>query len=299
MPPGSEFSGKHVLVTGGSSGIGLALARKLASAGANLWILARDPVRLDSACRALLALRQSAEQQVGTLAGDVADWPSTRALIEDHIQRYGAFDLVINSAGTAKPGKFLETDLDAFRSMMEVNYFGTLHVLKAALPAMVERGSGYVVNISSLGGFLALYGYSAYGPSKFAVRALSDTLRYELKENGIGISVVFPPDTQTPQLEYETQFKPPVLVELDKANKILRPEEVANAILKGVSKRRYIITPGFDSTLYFSLSNLFGLMYPVLDLMIAQARRTICGAQRSGAAEDHRGHEHITDPDKV
>jgi 3-dehydrosphinganine reductase len=183
--------------------------------------------------------------------------------------------------------------------MIEINYFGTLHVLKAALPSMAARGSGYVVNISSLGGVLGVYGYSAYGPSKFAIRGLSDILRGELAEHGIGISVVFPPDTQTPQLEYETPFKPPVLVELDKSNKVLSAEAVANAILNGVARGRYVITPGFDSTLYFALTNFFGLVYPVMDMMVALARRTIRRAQGSVAAKDHGDQEHIADPDKV
>jgi 3-dehydrosphinganine reductase len=159
--------------------------------------------------------------------------------------------------------------------MMDVNYFGTLYAIQSLLPGMIARGSGHIVNLSSVAGILGVYGYSAYGPTKFAIRGLSDTLRYELAEHGIRVSVVFPPDTQTPQLEYENQYKPPLLVELDKNNKVLSAETVAKSILKGVARGQYIITPGFDSTLYYQLTNFFGLVYPVMEFMVAQARRAI------------------------
>ncbi len=174
---------------------------------------------------------------------------------------------------------------------MDVNYFGTLHVIQSLLPGMIERGSGHIVNISSVAGILGVYGYSAYGPTKFAIRGLSDSLRYELAEHGIRVSVVFPPDTQTPQLDYENQYKPPVLVELDKANKVMTAEAVAQSILNGVARGQYAITPGFDSTLYYQLTNFFGLVYPVMEFMVAQARRTLRKSpNRDGAAKNNGRH---------
>jgi len=285
-----NFQGKHALITGGSSGIGLALAKKLAALGAHIWILARDAERLDAACIEIQKHRTNPDQQIDVLIGDVSRQDQINSVLEAHTSRFGPFDLVINCAGVTQPGKFLEMDLEIFRSMMEINYFGTLYVLKALLPGMVARGSGYVVNVSSVAGFLGLYGYSSYGPSKFAVRGLSDTLRSELAEHGIGVSLVFPPDTQTPQLEYETPFKPLVLQELDKNNKVLTADAVAEAVIKGIDRGRYIITPGFDSTLYFHLTNFFGLVYPVMDLMVAQARRAIHRSNSSRAAKDNHTH---------
>lgn len=285
-----DYSGKHALITGGSSGIGYALAKRLAAAGAHIWLLARNPDRLEKACQGLESYRVSPDQHIGGLIADVSNFQQVNNVIANHLEQYSAPDLIINCAGEALPGKFADLDLEVFHSMMAINYFGTLHVLKAALPGMIARGSGHVVNICSVVGFLGVYGYSAYGPSKFAVRGLSDSLRGELAENGIGISVVFPSDTQTPQLEFETPFRPPVLRELEKDNKIYSPDAVAGAILAGVSRGRYIITPGFDTSLYFMLTNFFGLVYPVMDLMIAQARRTIKRSQNSRAAKDNHTH---------
>jgi 3-dehydrosphinganine reductase len=285
-----NYQGKHILITGGSSGIGLALAKKLAAFGAHVWILARDPGKMAMACADIQQCRMNSSQKIGALTADVSDADQTAAVIKDHIAQNSPFDIVINCAGVTQPGMFIEMDLDIFRSMMEVNYFGILHVLKAVLPGMIARKSGHIVNVSSVAGFLGMYGYSAYGPSKFAVRGLSDSLRGELAEHGIGMSVVFPPDTQTPQLEYETPFKPPVLVQLDKSNKVLSAEAVANSIIKGVARGHYAITPGFDSTLYYLLTNFFGLVYPVMDFMVAQAHRAIRRANRTGTAEYNHRH---------
>ncbi len=267
-----KYENKLALITGGSSGIGLALAQKLAAQGMRVWILGRDPAKLDAACQKIEAARRSPDQQVGTISADVTNFEQVSAALESFASSAGVPDLLVNCAGFAQPGLFAETAPDIFRQHMEINYFGTIHVIKALLPGMIRRGSGHIVNISSLAGMFGVYGYSAYGPTKFAIRGLSDTLRYELKEHGIGVSLVFPPDTQTPQLAYETPYKPPVLVELDKSNKVLSAEAVADAIVQGVARNRYIITPGFDSSLYFQLTNFFGLVYPVMDFMVAQAR---------------------------
>jgi 3-dehydrosphinganine reductase len=144
---------------------------------------------------------------------------------------------------------------------------------------MIKRGSGHIVNISSIAGFLGVYGYTAYGASKYAVRGFSDVLRAEMKPLGIQVSVVFPPDTDTPQLAYENQFKPPETKELAGNAHAVSPEIVAKAILRGVARRQYVIIPGFEGKLYYWLGGLVGTgLYPIMDLMVAQARR-------------HSGHE--------
>ncbi len=285
------FDNKISLITGGSSGIGLALAKKLAAQGAHVWILARNADRLDAACQEITAARRNTSQRVGTIVADVADNEQVQAALLNSSTSMGAPDLLVNCAGITHPGFFAELDLDIFRAQMETNYFGTLNVIKALLPGMIQRRSGHIVNVSSLAGMFGVYGYSAYGPSKFAIRGLSDTLRYELKEHDIRVSVVFPPDTQTPQLDYEKPFKPPLLVELDKSNKILSADMVAEAVLQGIARKRYIITPGFDSTLYFQLTNFFGLVYPIMDFMIAQGQRSLRSrAHLDGAAKDDHRH---------
>jgi 3-dehydrosphinganine reductase len=125
-----------------------------------------------------------------------------------------------------------------------------------------------------MAGYLGVYGYPAYGASKYAVRGFSDALRAELKPKGISVSVVFPPDTDTPQLAYEDQFKPAITRALSSSAKVMSANEVAQITLRQSARKRYIITPGFESALFFTLSNLLGrLIYWVMDLQIAQAMK--------------------------
>ncbi len=269
-----DFKNRHVLITGGSSGIGLATARLLAERGAHLWLVARNPARLEEAREQVKARCAGAEQHVEAIAADVAD-PTEATRVLAHVSRHaGTPDILINSAGVAHPGYFQELDLAVFREAMEINYFGTLHMIKAAVPGMIARRSGYIVNICSLAGILGVFGYSAYGPSKYAVRGLSDVLRAELRPHGIHVSIVYPPDTDTPQLSYENQFKPPETRALS-GGIVLSPEVVARSILDGIARRRYAITPGLEASLLYRLIGLLGdLQYPIMDRLIARAQRT-------------------------
>jgi 3-dehydrosphinganine reductase len=271
------FEGKTALITGGSSGIGLAIAKSLARRGANIWIISRDRQKLDSACQEISNQRKSNEQRVDAIPADVSDLEQvTRAL--QPVIAAGVPDLLINSAGITYPGLFDQLDLSIFRENMEVNFFGTLYITKALVPKMIQRGSGHIVNISSLVGLHGLYGYSAYSPSKFAIRGLSDVLRYELKPQGIQVSIAFPADTQTPQLEFENRFKPPVLKALSESNtKAATAESVAERILGGVQKNKYLILPSSDSVLWYAMNILLPghAMYWLVDHLMTQARRKV------------------------
>lgn len=265
-----QFYGQTVLITGGSSGIGFALARLLAHAGANVWLLAR---RKDNLERALAELPGSAGQSHGILVGDVSDWQQVNQLMQQMKQKVGLSDLIINSAGITHPGYIQDLSIDIFQKMISVNYLGTVNVIKAALPDLIARGSGTIVNISSVAGFIGVFGYSAYGASKYAVRGFSDVLRAELKPKGIHVSVVFPPDTDTPQLAYETPFKPPETRALSSTGGVLTADQVARSILKGIIRRQYIILPGPETKLLYYANNLLGnVIYPLMDWMIHKAR---------------------------
>lgn len=267
-----DLNGKLALVTGGSRGIGLAVSKELSARGASVWIAARDGDRLTLARRQIEEARRSDRQGVGTLTLDVTDAGQVESVLSAFTAETGVPDILVNSAGVAHPGRFEELDLEIFRWMMEVNYFGTVHVTKAIVPGMIARGFGHIVNISSIAGFLGVYGYSAYGASKFAVTGLSDVLRAEMKPLGIGVSLVFPPDTDTEQLVYEAQFKPAVTKALSSTAKALSPEKVARSIVDGVVRRRFIITPGLEGSIFFRAQNLLGgFVYPLMDLMVSRA----------------------------
>jgi 3-dehydrosphinganine reductase len=264
------FKGQFVLMTGGSSGIGLELARLLAADGARVWLLARRRELLEQAVKSLPA---ASGQQHGILAADVTEWDQVQAAVERVAREAGVPDVLVNAAGAAHPAYVQETPLEVYREMMDLNYFGTVHTVKALLPHMLQRGRGYIVNFSSGAGFLAPFGYAAYSPSKYAVRAFSDILRLELKPLGVRVSVVFPPDTDTPGMQNENKTKPFETLEAF-SSKLLSAQAVAKAILRGMKRGRYTILPGSEIEIVYRLMFLVGNgVYPIFDAMLAQARR--------------------------
>jgi 3-dehydrosphinganine reductase len=271
----SKFDGTTALITGGSSGIGLALAQQLSAAGANVWILGRDQNRLDAACQQIKSSASTAQRQVLSLSADVTDEANLSAILQPVIQQHGAPDLLFNAAGTTYPAYFTDVPLATHRQNMEVNYFGTLNVINLVLPGMLARGSGHLVNISSMAGYHGILGYSSYSPSKFAVRGLSDVLFYELKPQGIKVSIVFPPDTDTQGFAEENKIKPLLVKVLSESNnKIMQPLDVARNILRGVQRGQYLIAPGFDSAIFYTLNSLpWHMPYWIMNFMISDARR--------------------------
>lgn len=265
--------GQVVIITGGSSGIGLATAKLLASQGLNVWIVARTEERLKEALVQINEVRKNTKQVCGAISADVSDWQQALDVMIKVEASVGHPDLLINSAGVTHPGYVQKLDLDIFRWMMDVNYFGTVNMIRSALPAMISRGSGYIVNISSAAGFIGVFGYSAYSASKYAVRGLSDVMRAELKPHGVGISVVFPPDTDTPQYAYEEKIKPAETKFLGGMANLKDPEEVGLSIIKGIIKGDYLIFPSFDVKLIYKLSNLLGGgVYPIMDMLVKIAQ---------------------------
>ncbi len=271
------LAGHLVLITGGSSGIGLALAQQVAEAGARVALVARTPEKLTAAAASLPGEGHRA------FPCDVADAEAVAAMAAQVTETMGAPDWVVNSAGITHPGYFVDLPLDVFYRMIEVNYYGTVHVCKAFAPQMVSRGSGHIVNISSVAGFLGVFGYSAYGASKFAVWGFTDVLRAELKPHGVHAHIVFPPDTDTPQLHGEMPLKPPETRVLAETGGLMTPDEVARSVIRGVRRGRYVILPNSEALWLWRGSHLAGAwVYHVMDWMLARARRTLARRQRKG-----------------
>jgi 3-dehydrosphinganine reductase len=266
----------HALITGGSSGIGLALAARLASSGSNITIIARKPEGLAAAKAAIGAKVRDSKQRVLTFAADVTDEAAITAAIHSAIATLGPPDALLTSAGMVIPGRFVDMPVAAFRSTMEANYFGTLYAIRACLPAMRANRGGQIVLISSGAGLLGIYGLTAYSPTKFAVRGLAEALRSELAPDGIGVCVVYPPDTDTPQLHEEMRHRPPALAKIAGGAKVLSADAVAAAILKGIARKRFTIAPGLEMAALVRLHSLIGpLLYRFwFDRVIARYHRS-------------------------
>jgi 3-dehydrosphinganine reductase len=266
---------KIILVTGGSSGIGLAAAKLLAASGAHVWLTARRREHLDAALKEVEAARLDSSQHCGVVPADVSDPAQAAQAVETVTASVGAPDVIFNAAGIAHPGYVQDLPLEIFRQMIDVDYLGTVYVTKAALPAMLARGSGHIINISSIAGYIGVYGYTAYGAAKFAVTGFSEVLRAEMKPHGIRVSVVFPPDTNTAQLAYEEPIKPPETKAISGNAKALSADTVARAILKQAERGKFLIFPGTDSRLLYLLSNKLpkNLIYAVFDMMAASGMK--------------------------
>jgi 3-dehydrosphinganine reductase len=274
MKPNTYWKDKVALITGGSSGIGLALARLLAARGTHVWLAAREQAKLESALKKVESARYSPSQRCGIVSADLTVLDEATSAISKVVQSVGVPDLIINSAGAAHPGYVQELSFDIFRWMMETNYFATVHVTKAVLPGMIDRRSGHIINISSMAGFLGVFGYTAYGASKFAVTGFSEVLRAEMKPHGIRVSVAFPPDTDTPQLAYENQYKPPETKAISGTAHALSAEKVAQAILRQAESGRFLIFPGWESRLIYILGSKLpkSLVLAVLGWLASQGR---------------------------
>jgi 3-dehydrosphinganine reductase len=265
---------RHAIITGGSSGIGLAIAANLLAKGWNLTIIARDRARLDAAKARLEGRLAGRTQQVLAISCDVSDREGVDAAIGQAVDSLGPPELLITSAGIAHPGYFAELPLEIFRDTMEINYFGTLYAVQAVLPALRQRGGGHVVMISSGAGLIGIFGYSAYAPTKFALRGLAETLRGELKGEGIRVSIVYPPDTDTPQLAAENEIKPPETAGITGNAKVLSAEAVATEVLKGIERNRFQIAPGWEMGLLARLHSLLApLLFRYFDALAAKAAK--------------------------
>jgi short-subunit dehydrogenase len=272
-----SFKGKTVVITGASSGIGKALALRLADEGAWLTLAARNAQRLE-------ALVMECEQRGGkaiAIPTDVADEPQCRTLIQRTKETYEHIAMVINNAGMDVVSKLEDLpDLHLFKQVMDVNFYGTVYCTYYALPYLKET-SGRIVNISSLGGVLAVPYNTSYVASKFAVNGFSDSLRMELKKTGVSVTTICPYWVVT---EFHERF-------LDKdgqpkgssgraiyTEKTMTADECAQIILKAARrrKRQVLMRPG-------SLSLWLKLLAPGLaDRLIISTLRTTVKRTSSG-----------------
>jgi 3-dehydrosphinganine reductase len=262
----TKLANAHVVVTGGSSGIGLETARLAVARGARVSLIARDAGRLATAAAHVGA--------ASTASADVTDAAALGTAIAAVTDANGPCEVLVTSAGGAHPGYFDRLDGSVFREQMDVDYFGTLHAVQAVVPSMMERGRGHVVTISSTAGLIGVFGYSAYGPAKFAVRGLAETLRPELAPYGIVVACAYPPDTRTPGFDAENALKPP---ETERISAAIKPREaghVARAIVTGIEKDRLVITADAQTA---ALARAAGLLGPyvrrTMDRQIRKARR--------------------------
>jgi short-subunit dehydrogenase len=184
-----EFAGRVACITGGSRGLGFALARLLAAEGARLALIARDETELAEARRRLLELGAS---EVITLAADIGRPHRARVIVDTVREAFGRLDILINNAGTVQIAPLEHLTRDDFEETMQVHFWAPLELTLAALPVMRAQEMGRIVNITSIGGRVAVPHMAPYCASKFALAGLSDALRPELRRHNIRVTTVSP-----------------------------------------------------------------------------------------------------------
>ncbi|KQS81021.1 translocation protein [Rhizobium sp. Leaf384] len=249
----------HVVITGGSSGIGLAVARIYVSRGYRVSLIARGAAALDAAAASLGA---EGGGQVRFAAADVADADALAAAIHGCETAYGPCDILVCSAGIVEPASFEHQTAADVDRQIAVNLMGSIHSVRAVYAQMLARGQGRIMLVSSGAGLMGIPGYSAYCASKFALRGFAEALRSEAKPRGIIVSISFPPDTETPQLERERAARPTEAEVIMGQVKPWKAEDVARQMVRALDRGRFEVY--FGPTLH-ALGRIAPLVRPLID----------------------------------
>lgn len=266
-PGASDSPGPVVVITGAAGGIGSALARRWAAEGARVALLDVDAEGLDALCREL----DGAGLTALSLPCDVTDEAACVAAVAAVVERFGGVDVLVANAGRTHVSDVADTDTAVFRRVMDVNFFGALHVTRAALPWLRAR-RGRIAVMSSVAGFAPLAGRSGYAASKHALHGLFESLRGELATEGVTVTMVCPSFVRTeigaralggdggPATEPRTEVGRP-----------LEPDAVAREVVRAVRRRRRLLVLSPVGKLAWWVSRLAPGVYEAM--MVGRLRR--------------------------
>lgn len=273
-------AGTHVIISGGSKGIGKSLAKKYAELGTHVTIIARNQTDLDAAKKEIEKTRRNPNvQTVRAVSLDLTKvtFPDNsksdiseahRELVERIVGDHERCDILINCCGSSIPARFEDISQQQFRYMMDVNYFSAVNLTRVLLPIMKNRslqngnkqaGTGHmhIAFVSSMCGLLSFFGFSAYSASKFALVGLAEALHMELKPFDIGVTVAFPPDTDTPGFETENKIKPSLTAKISESGNLYGADEVAASIVADIRAKQFCSTIGFENNCVLTALNTF------------------------------------------
>ncbi|XP_011809000.1 PREDICTED: 3-ketodihydrosphingosine reductase [Colobus angolensis palliatus] len=281
-PKPLALPGAHVVVTGGSSGIGKCIAIECYKQGAFITLVARNEVRLlgsllltdffnlKSVKEAVLNVLAFTPRKrffldvVLCISVDVSqDYNQVENVIKQAQEKLGPVDMLVNCAGMAMSGKFEDLEVSTFERLMSINYLGSVYPSRAVITTMKERRVGRIVFVSSQAGQLGLFGFTAYSASKFAIRGLAEALQMEVKPYNVYITVAYPPDTDTPGFAEENRTKPLETRLISETTSVCKPEQVAKQIVKDAIQGNFNSSLGSDG---YMLSALTCGMAPVTSI---------------------------------
>ncbi|HYV95087.1 MAG TPA: SDR family NAD(P)-dependent oxidoreductase [Chitinophagales bacterium] len=263
---------KRILITGGSSGIGFALAKKFAAEKNNIIIVARDMIRMERAKKEISMLDSSVE--VDCFSADLSKEHECNLVCNLIKKKFSSLDVLVNNAGDILCGRFEDPDLAEMKRSFNLNYWGMALMTRELIPLLEKSITPHIIFMSSIAGYTGLFGYSHYAPAKFAVTGLAECLRMELKDKKISVSVVFPPDTDTPMLGYEHEHTLRESRALSAGAKVMSVDTVAEKIYRGYLKRKFeIYCNGEGKLIRFVKSNFLSLYFGIVDGIVRKSRK--------------------------
>jgi NAD(P)-dependent dehydrogenase (short-subunit alcohol dehydrogenase family) len=237
------MSGKVALVTGGASGMGQIIARRLATQGARVAIFdVNEQALQDTAAEA---------ENLNAFRCDISRLDEVEAKVAEVESQLGPVDLLVHAAALMPSHKLQDHSHQDMERLFRINYFGTVYMVQAALPSMLERGSGRIIAFGSIAGIALVPKMGAYCATKAAVNAYMEVLQNEIRDSGVRAHLVCPPAVNTPLVDQTLATDSPgSIIESKNSGRLADPEKIVDAIEKGVGKDRDIIYPSEAKLLY-------------------------------------------------
>lgn len=247
-----KVKNKVIVVTGGGNGVGRELVLTLLNKGASVAAVDID----ESGLRETYAL-SGKNKKLTMHTVNITDQEAVKALLESVIKHYGRVDGLINNAGIIQPFiKVDEMDMDKINRVMNVNFYGTLYMIKAFLPELKKRPEAHITNVSSMGGFFPVPGQSIYGASKAAVKILTEGLYAELMNTKVGVSVVIPGGIATNIMKNSGSGIKTADVDVKGQKLLLTPKKAASLIITSMEENKFRMFLGKDA-------NLMNILYKI------------------------------------
>ncbi|MBA4151987.1 MAG: short chain dehydrogenase [Acinetobacter sp.] len=276
----TSLKNKKCLITGAASGIGRATAIAAAQEGAELFL---TDLMQDKLIEVVTEIRTAGGQVSFFQAFDIADIDAVRGFADTIHNQSGSLDVLMNIAGVSIWGSIDQLQHQHWRKVIEVNLMGPIHILESFVPAMIKTGrGGHIVNVSSAAGLFGLPWHAAYSASKFGLRGISEVLRFDLKQYGIGVSLVCPGAVNTPlvgtvEIIGVDRDSPRVQATVKHFQRhAIKPEQAAKAILRGIKANRYMVFTSLDIRIGYWFQRKFALPYEwVMRLLNSELQRRL------------------------
>lgn len=253
-----RVQGKHVFITGGSEGLGLAFAELMVAEGAHVTVVARNQGKLDAAKAVIQGKRaNNKSQKVQVFSCDVTQSEQLNRVVEEAIKGAGPIDMLVANAGISIPKLFHDQTVEEIKQMMDVNYLGSVNAVHSVLKGMRDRRAGKIVLVGSGMCLTAFAGYAGYCGSKWALRGFAEALATETSRYGVSVHVYYAPTMNTPGLAAENLVKPEVTRKLEDIGSPVSAEEAAVFLSRGIARGSFGIAgdPGLELLALGSLAS--------------------------------------------